>query len=242
MNKGKRTPVLGDHRRVQSKLVTPFNDRFGPGREVSWINVMIPEMLWIALVQRAWGPRRGVEIITAFTRDVRASDPTRNRTIWAAAGKFSALPVGVLTRIVEDQPYKDDLCASLAPLNVHYPDHPMRELISPTEGGLFSKQIDSLKSLVAEQFDRSSPRATMVQATATWLAFDADRLKVSKGQALAHFPRIEDYPNTKQSKMIAASVRATLNGMFGNSDQMASGSNWPNAFWNRGLELEPCED
>ena len=82
----------------------------------------------------------------------------------------------------------------------------------------------------------------MVQATATWLAFDAERLKVSAGLALADFPRIEDYPKTDQSQRIAASIRATLNQMFGELDLMASGTNWPIAFWNRGLELEPCEN
>lgn len=242
MSEGKRAPVLGDHKRVKSKLVTPFNDMFGPIREVSWINMMIPELLWIALVQKAWGPHRGVEIITAFTRDVRASDPKRKRTIWAAAGKFAALPEGVLADIVDGRPYRNDLCIPLAPLHAHYPDHPMRELVSTVTGLPSSRDLSALKELVSELFDRASPSATMVQAMATWLAFDADRLTASAGLALADFPRIEDYPKTDQSQRIAASIRATLNEMFGELDQMASGTNWPIAFWNRGLELEPCEN
>lgn len=242
MGEGKRTPVLGDHKRVKSTLVTPFNDAFGPMHEVSWINQMIPELLWIGLVQKAWGPRRGVEIITAFTRDVRASDPERNRIIWAAAGKFAALPDGVLAGIVEGRPYRDDLCAALAPLHAHYPDHPMRELASTITGLPSSQDLGALKKLVSELIDRASTSATMAQATATWLAFDAERLKVSAGLALADFPRIEDYPKTDQSQRIAASIRATLNQMFGDLDLMASGTGWPIAFWNRGLELQPCED
>lgn len=51
MSEGKRTPLLGEHKRIKSKLVTPFNDAFGSMREVSWINMMIPELRWIALVQ-----------------------------------------------------------------------------------------------------------------------------------------------------------------------------------------------
>lgn len=242
MSEGKRTPVLGDHKRVKSKLVTPFNEAFGPMREVSWINVMIPELLWIALVQKAWGARRGVQIITAFTRDVRASDPTRDRTIWAATGKFAALPDGVLASIVQDRSYRDDLCAPLAPLHTYYPGHPMRELVSAVTKPLWSQDLGVLKELVGELFDRASTSAVLAQATATWLAFDAERLKVSAGLALADFPRIEDYPKTDQSQRIAASIRATLNQMFGESDLMASGTGWPIAFWNRGLELEPCEN
>ena len=82
----------------------------------------------------------------------------------------------------------------------------------------------------------------MVQATATWLAFDADRLKVSARLALADFPRIEDYPETEQSQRIAASMRATLNQMFSEINMMASGTDWSTAFWNRGLKLEQCDD
>jgi hypothetical protein len=241
MSEGKRTPVLGDHKRVKSKLVTPFNDTFGPMHEVSWINTMIPELLWIALVQDAWGLHRGVEIITAFTRDVRASEATRDRTIWAAAGKFAALPDDVLASIVEGRPYRDDLCAPLEPLHAHYPDHPMRELVA-AHGAPSSRNLGGLKALVGELFDRASTSATLTQATATWLAFDADRLKVATGLALADFPRIEDYPDTVQSQRIAASIRATLNNMFSDIDLMASGTDWPVAFWNRGRELEPCED
>jgi hypothetical protein len=238
----KRMPVLGDHKKEKSKLVTPFNDAFGPMQEVSWINTMIPELLWIALVQEAWGPRRGVEIITAFTRDVRASDPLRDRTIWAAAGKFATLPEGALAEIVAGRPYRDDLCAPLAPLHAHYPGHPMRALIATTAPDTASQDLGAIKALVGEMFDRASTTAIMAQATATWLAFDSDRLKVSAGLALADFPRIEDYPDTEQSQRIAASIRATLNQMFGEIDMMASGTDWPVAFWNRGLELEPCEN
>lgn len=242
MSEGKRTPVLGDHKRVKSKLVTPFNDAFGPMREVSWINIMIPELLWIALVQKAWGLHCAVKIITAFTRDVRASDPKREHTIWAAAGKFAALPNGVLAGIVEGRPYRDALCAPLAPLHAHYPDHPMRELVSAVTGLHSSHDLGALKRLVRDLFDRASTNSMMVQATATWLAFDAERLKVSTGLALADFPQIEDYPKTEQSQRIAASIRATLNQMFGEADLMASGTDWPIAFWNRGLELEVCEN
>lgn len=242
MSENKQNRVLDDHRRVKSKLVTPFNNAFGPIHEVSWINVMIPELLWIALLQEAWGPRRSVEIITAFTRDLRSSDPTRDRTIWAAAGKFASLPPGVLSSIVEGRPYRNDLCGPLAPLHAHYPDHPLSELVHSGGGERWSRDLGVLKTMVGVLFDRSSTRAIMVQATATWLAFDADRLIVSRGLALADFPRIEDYPATEQSQRIAASIRATINQMFGQVDMMASGTDWPTAFWNRGLELEKCED
>lgn len=127
---GKRKPILSDHKRVKSKLVAPFNAAFGPMREVSWINTMIPELLWIALVQEKYGPRRGVEIITAFTRDIRASDPSRQEVIWAAAGKYASISAAEIQTIVQarGKAYTEDLCTALTPLASWYPAHPLNAL------------------------------------------------------------------------------------------------------------------
>jgi hypothetical protein len=238
-----RKPVLADHRRVKSRLVTPFNDAFGSLHEVSWVNTMIPELLWIALVQEQFGPHRGVEIITAFTRDVRASQADRASTIWAAAGKFDAIPRDELLILMETKGggYAADLCAALRPLAAWYPAHPLNTIYEPPEPVSSRADLDHLKAVVAGLFDRSSWAATMTQATAIWLAFDAERLTVAPSLALAQFPKIQDYPKSELSQKIAASIRAALNSFFGETGLMASGSTWPVTFWNQGLKLEPCE-
>jgi hypothetical protein len=206
--------------------------------------MMIPELLWIALVQELYGPHRGVEIITAFTRDVRASHTDRADTIWAAAGKFDAIPAEELQDLVQLKggTYGIDLRAALRPLAAWYPTHPLNALFARVELVSEDRDLKHVKTIVAGLYDRTSWAATMTQATAVWLAFDAERLKVAPDLAIAKFPKIEDYPNTELSRKIAASIRATLNMLFGEAGAMASGSTWPVAFWNRGLEIEPCED
>ena len=241
---GTRKPILADHRKVKSKLVAPFNDAFGPMREVSWINTMVPELLWIALVHEKHGSRRGVEIITAFTRDVRASDPARQGVIWAAAGKYASIPNAELQVIVQQRgaAYADELWAPLAPLASWYPTHPLNALFPNNIPSACPEGLAHLKAIVTGLFDRSARNSMLVQATAIWIAFDAARLKVAPHLALAEFPKIEEYPNTERSKQVAGSIRATLNQMFGDTKWMASGTDWPTAFWNRGLEIGPCED
>jgi hypothetical protein len=237
-------PVFPNHKRVKSKLVTPFNASLGPLREVSWINTIVPELLWVALVQNQFGPRRGVEIITAFTRDLRASDAKRLRTIWAAAGKFETISADEMEKLLATKArlYADDLRYALSPLCAWYPDHPLNTIFHGHMQSCEAKGLQHLKLVVGDLFDRSSMVATMTQATAIWLAFDAERLKVSPHLTLAQFPKIEEYPNTELSVRLAASIRASVNSFFGDTDLMKSESSWPVAFWNRGLELEPCED
>ncbi len=237
-----RKPILADHKRIKSKLITPFNVSF-PLREVSWTNIMIPELLWIALIQKKYGQLRSVEIVTEFTRDIRASRADRSDTIWAAAGKFEIVPSEELQSLVRNKGrlYTDDLRAALRPLTACYPTHPLNAIFAGTELSAERADIELLKQIVAEMFDRASWAAIMVQATAIWVAFDSGRLKVAPGLALAQFPRIQDYPDTELSRKIAASIRATLNSFFSETNVMASGSAWPVQFWNRGLKLDDCE-
>ncbi len=236
-------PVLGDHKRVKSKLITPFNDQLGPLREVSWVNTMIPELLWIALLQNAYGPHRCVEILTAFTRDLRATNPGRADTVWAAAGKFSIVPTEELRSLVQekDAEYGEQLRVALRPISALYPSHPLNKIFQPVDLSPKPNDIELVKRVVVEMYDRTSWAATLTQAHAVWLAFDAGRLVVSSDVSLAHFPEIDRYPNTHLSLRVAGAIRASLNQFFSDDGLMTSGTTWPVEFWNRGLDLTPCE-
>ena len=238
-----RKPVLADHKRVKSKLVTPFNEMLGPLREVSWVNTMIPELLWIALLQDVFGPHKCVELLTAFTRDLRSTSPERADAVWAGAGQFRTIPAdelcGLVTRRAEE--YGNDIKTALRPLAAHYPSHPLNNIYRPEEAKPEPADIKYLTGVVAGMYDRASWEATMTQAHAVWLAFDAKRLMVSSEVSLAQFPKIDQYPKTEISRRIASGIRATLNTCFGTDGLMASDTTWPVEFWNCGITLSPCE-
>jgi hypothetical protein len=238
-----RTPVLGDHKRVKSKLVTPFNDLLGPTRDVSWTNTMIPELLWIALLHDAHGDHRAVEIVTCFTRATRAYAPEFGDTVFAAAGKFVELPKDALPTIMAglDADCAGEMRTALTPLAAWYPAHPLNAIHAVPAPKPDSVMLDYLRRLIRGMYDRSDRVTMMPQATAIWLAFDSGRLKVAADLALASFPKIEEYPTTELSQRIGASIRASLNQMFGEGQMMASDGRWPIAFWNHGLQLEACD-
>lgn len=239
----KREPILANHKKNKSKLITPFNAAFSL-HEMSWVNTMIPELLWIALIQEKYGLERGVEIVTSFTRDIRASEPSRNGVIWAAAGKYASICRGELRAIVQanGEAYTNELHTALLPLATWYPSCPLSALFPDDLPVAHPEGLAHLKAVVANLFERSAQEAVFVQAIAIWIAFDSGRFKVAPHLALADFPQIEKYPNTERSKKIAGSIRATLNVMFGDTELLASGTDWPITFWNRGIEIDPCEN
>ena len=238
-----RTRVLGDHKRVKSKLITPFNDLLGPTRDVSWINTMMPELLWIALLHDAHGDRCAVEIVTRFTRAARAYASAFSNTVFAAAGKFSEFPEGALPTIMAglDIDCANAMRTALAPLAAWYPAHPLNAIHALPTPDPDRAMLEYLRRVVSRMYARSDRATMMPQATAIWLAFDSGRFKVSPDISLADFPKIEEYPMTELSQRIGASIRASLNQMFGEGQMMASDGRWPVAFWNHGLHLQACE-
>ena len=79
----------------------------------------------------------------------------------------------------------------------------------------------------------------MVQATAIWLGFDADVIRVAKETIISQFPEIEYYPDTELSRKVGSSIRAMVNMLFG--PQVHIPTNWPDYFWNRGIAIDPCD-
>lgn len=236
--------ILADHKKVRSKLVTPWHQMFGPTNDVSWINEMIPELLWINLIETDHGNHRAVEIITTVARIARTLACAIPILTFANASDFARIapgdralflaelePKGVLTEIRE----------ALSALVSWFPTCPLREVFfegipAPTPSGL-----NAIKSAVVRLYDRQSRSSTMTQATAVWLAFDSGGLVVDKGLALAQFPKIEEYPDTELSQKIAASIRSTVNVLVGSHRDLHPISGWHNQFWNTGLAIEKCE-
>ena len=55
-----RKKVLQDHKQRGKTLIPPVTHMLGPLREVSWVKTILPELLWVALIQDRYGHHMGV--------------------------------------------------------------------------------------------------------------------------------------------------------------------------------------
>ena len=216
----------------------------GPLHEISWVTTILPEFLWIALLQDYYGVHEGVEIITALTRIARKRSSSEKRRIFATISSFVDLKTDEQSCLLNELTTSGDLLKiqqALLPLIVFYPDCTLRFFYSaePSLADGTDQILEEFKMLVGGLYDKTSRDTMMVQATAIWLAFDSGALKVVEGLALANFPEIEKYPNTKLSEEVAASIRSSIYMFFVEPHYPAS-SNWPRYFWNRGIEIDGC--
>jgi hypothetical protein len=204
----------------------------------------MPEILWIALVQRDHGHRRGVELITSLARAARANCVTGSAKLFAAASSFATLSQPDQEGLLNALAQRDELSGlrgSLDPLVSWYPQCPLRFLFADSSLVTTGDGLQRVKAAVSSLYDRDNRDTMLIQATVIWLAFDADVLKVAQGLALAQFPEIERYPDTELSQKVGSGVRATLNMLFGSDHHYSDKYAWPGYFWNRGLAIEKCE-
>jgi hypothetical protein len=236
--------ILQDHKRHGKIFVPPFQHMLGPLSEISWVKTILPELLWIALIQEYHGLREGVELITRFTRIARKCSSSEKKNLFATVSSLGELTKdekSCLQSKLADTGDLVEIQKALLPLIALYPECPLRFLYSvmPSSRGDEKQNIECLKNLVEGMYEKTSRDTMMVQATAIWLAFDSGVLKVFEGLALAKFPEIEKYPHTELSEKVAASIRSSIQ-LFFSEPQYTESTAWPKYFWNRGIEVDKC--
>lgn len=240
----KKQKILQDHKRKGKIFIPPLMHGIGPFKETNWLKTMIPELLWIALIQDCYGCREGVELITSLSRIAHKCSPSVKKRVFATINSLGALTSDEQSCIQSNLADSGELLKiqkALLPLIAFYPECPLRFLFQdkPDLSGKGVQYLKQLKFLIRRMYDKVSIDSVMVQATTIWLAFDSGALKVFEGLALASFPEIEKYPLTDLSKKVAASIRATMH-MFFSEPFYVEPANWPSYFWNQGLKIDPC--
>lgn len=236
-------PVLSDHKKKGKVLIPPFVATLGPMQEVSWVRLIVPEILWIALLHKAHGDHEAVQIITECTRKARGLFRDENKRKFCFMSEWSEISKEQLIEFASgfgDTVAFRKVQSGIAPLVSWYPQCPLGKIFSTIASAAKEGNLVDIGSVVAELFDREQRLATMAQATVIWTAFDSDSLVVNNDLALARFPEVDQYPNTEISLKIAASIRSTLNVFAGRDLKLGEGKNWSTYFWNRGVELSEC--
>lgn len=236
--------ILQDHKQQGKSLIPPFKYMLGSLQEFSWVKTMLPELLWIALIQDYYGHCKGVELITLLAQSARKCSYAGGNRIFATISTFGEMSTTEQANLQNELVVSGGLFEiqkALFPLIAFYPECPLRFLYStqPNYNGEVEQNIKRFRILIEAMYDRTCRDTVLVQATVIWLAFDAEILKVHEGLSLARFPEIDKYPDTELSQNIAASIRSSIY-MFFNEAYYPISSSWPTYFWNHGLKIDRC--
>lgn len=213
----------------------------GPLIAVGYVKVILPELIWLALLNETLGLMRAAEIGVAAATPLLPENKECPGPWIAAASVLGNLDEDQRQLLVDRLSlagFVEEVDRALAPLVSLYPEFP--------GAFLCKKRLDQpealavMKSLVEKLFDLESTETVFMCALAFYIA-DQVRKVSQPGETLMRFPEIQDYPHTKISVEIASLVRGQVLFMIGTDVQEPGFMTWSSYFWNRGLEIEPVD-
>ncbi len=243
-NQKPKSNILADHIK-EGKLFKPPLSRL-PSEETSWVKQTLPELLWIGVLHETYDLERGVDLSLALAEAAAQAKPNIQNSLWfAATSSYAALEENEwrkVRRTLEHSGKIYDITQALAPLAHFYPRCPHTHLFiqTPCRLGNEDHALGAFKDLLESLYDKQEKAATLVQATATYLALVTQKVALAEGTSLGNLEAVKHFPYTEESQKVAASARAMCNFLIGTTLKEFD-SGWARYFWNRGFELEHCE-
>lgn len=238
--------MLGDHAKRGSRFVPPLIRAMEQNNSAlhlkSWIE-QLPELLWLSLLNGKYGDRLATKLVTALARECRQHVSNQLSSIFGAITHYAPVSSNEWEAVCRGLRTRQKLSLiqrGLRPLVALYPRCPMTGLFENTPQNTEKRDVELLSTAVHHLFDRHVRSTVMTEACFTWLAFDAEALKVTSDSVLSRFPMVQDYPNTDLSKKIASAIRNTTRILFGPPHCRDEPSEWAVYFWNRGMEVSDC--
>ena len=251
MNKNKvksniitKNSVLSDHKRIRKKFIPPFLQS-GDFEEVSWIDYVLPELLWLGIINESNDLKVGADLALSLASEADKVNKTPKKIWFAPASSYSIFTINQKKKIIKGLRLSgkiDRLKRAFLPLGKFYPECPLNFIFEDQLPNVKNTQemLEKFKRVLSKFFDKRGTPATFIQANAIYVAFCTDMLVVDRKTVLANFPAIDKFPFTEESQRIASAIRASINVFFGAYQHVGKFS-WPKYFWNRGLELQPCD-
>jgi len=230
--------ILSDHKKVGKKLIPPLREYLGERGMVSWVDRILPELIWIAVIVENLGVKRGVEVSAGIAK---WANMINSREYFAFASSFNLLDTEQKQRLVQllqDANYLNEVRNALRSLLQLYPECPLKFLDSNSEQLSERQAVTHLKETLAKYYNRRAQPAMTVQASAVYFAAVCGKLRYASPVQVPNFNAIISDFNSDEAKRACSSVRATVSALIGHIGEKIT-DQWPRYFWNRGIEIDP---
>jgi hypothetical protein len=235
-----RKRILSDHQKIKKKLITPINQCLNID-ETNHANDIVPEIIWLDILYCHYGLRETVEIITELTYQIEKLNVDFglfNCCVLSCYDKLDDNQKSVIKNDKTIQTIFTKINNALAGFKNYFSDSPIDFLLTVNDSNniLF---IEKLKNSITNLFDRRSINSTYALATVFHSQNCAGHLFLSSKIEKFDMNEILKYPDTDESRRVAAFLRA-FSKPFILQMQAEINSSWKNRFWNICYQIEPC--
>lgn len=232
-----RPRILAGHKQLGKRFVTPLN-QLELVKETRYVERIMPELLWMDMVNDLYDYRRGIETTMSLCSQVRDAIGASVFTNFTVASKFATVAEHERSRVLEALNGSEALRAvskALSPLVRNYSSFPMAWLLTDGDDDP-EANLNRISASVKRIIDKSAYPASIIQANVLVFRGTSGTLHYAEHIPVPDFNAMAEDPESEAGRRAAAQAR------MGAMMEIVRDENdaWPRAFWNDNYRLSKC--
>lgn len=236
-----KSTVLDGHKRRGKRFVPPLMQLSQLDTSVSYVTHMLPELVWIGLLNREVGYIRSarlLERVFGILEQIINPHTELNFALSSAFGILGAEEKARLRDGLKDAHILELLQSCIAPLNVLYSDFPLSFLGNPRNVPSEDQLVSTVRECVEETIDKYRTPGIVLNASVVLYLYSRKRLLFTQDIEIPDFNSVVDAPDSEEAQRAAGMIRSIALMVFG---QQEIDRSWARHFWDRNAELSRCE-
>ncbi|MCY4047262.1 MAG: hypothetical protein OXF42_04030 [Candidatus Dadabacteria bacterium] len=239
-NKGKqqRRKVLEGHKRIGKRFIPPIKQI--PMKSVSYVDDMLPELVWIGLINEKVGYIEGTRILETIFIAVNEIKKDDQQSNFSLISSFRCLSTKQKIRLVElfkKSEILDVIRDAIAPLVLLYDDCPLIFIGPPSN--VFSREelVFRIKECVGKTVNKYETPGIVLHGAMLLFRLVTGTTHFPSDMDSPDFDAVINKPGSEEAEHAAGLLRINGLGEFGvlNLD-----NTWARCFWNCGVEISQC--
>ncbi|WP_306591344.1 hypothetical protein [Geothrix sp. 21YS21S-4] len=236
----KKKQFLAGHQRIGKRLVPPMM-RIKNLKSISYIDHLLPELIWIGLLNQKYGYLITSRILESLFLTIDKITNSQASGNFALISSYNRLSLPQKNQIHTECKYKgilESLQNGIAPLVLLYDGCPLSFFGPPTE--MISPTIltDILEKCLRETIDKYEIPGTALNFSMLLYKLTIGKIHFPSDMELPDFNCIFNDLHSEEGKYAAGIARSHALADFGHGEVDPS---WANLFWNQNLLISPCQ-
>jgi len=233
--------ILKNHKRIGKRFVPPLM-QLGI-QEVSYVNKLLPEIIWMGLIFDHIGYRAGISLCERIAKLAHKIHNSKKYSNFALCSSFLHLEHKQKKELVSklhDQDLLTQIKLYLSPLIILYDNFPMSFLGVTQDKIEKDALVKRIKESVERYMNKYSKPGLVLQATTIYIRGITGGLFLTKDIEPPDLNAIINDPESKSGKKAAAFVRSSvlMEIMSPEGDFLTK---WADSFWDQGLQVDTCD-
>jgi len=231
---------LAGYARDGKRFIPPMKQLAGL-REYSYVNDMLPELIWLGLIHDRCGYRFGARVLQTAIKAIGTEARDSKYVNFALQSTYAAMTAEhkeLITEAWKKNDLYDDIRCALSPLVVLFDGFALSFVGQPPDVFETEQLVDTLKKCVGNHLSKYETPGIVLNGSLLLTRLLAGTITFSADIEIPDFNAVIDRPDSEEAKRAAGFMRANALGEIG---MLNLSNSWPKYFWNRNAEISPCE-